>query len=130
MHCYAPNFEELEGANWFGPVFCSSNYPHPTLVRDITCITCTLMHCHAPNFEEVEGANWFGPVCLSIHLPPHPPKKCFFLFFRFGFFVKKNTYSSPSAPSPPTPPPPLSKKIHIVLPRRNIHVAFGGILVA
>ena len=20
MHCYAPNFEEVEGANWFGPV--------------------------------------------------------------------------------------------------------------
>ena len=20
MHCYAPKFEEVEGANWFGPV--------------------------------------------------------------------------------------------------------------
>ena len=20
MHCYAPNFEEVEGANWYGPI--------------------------------------------------------------------------------------------------------------
>ena len=25
MHCYAPNFEEVEGANWFGPVRLSIN---------------------------------------------------------------------------------------------------------
>ena len=23
MHCYAPNFEELEEANWFGPISLS-----------------------------------------------------------------------------------------------------------
>ena len=27
MHCYAPNFEEVEGANWFGPVHLSINLP-------------------------------------------------------------------------------------------------------
>ena len=21
MHCYVPNFEDVEGTNWFGPVF-------------------------------------------------------------------------------------------------------------
>ena len=28
MHCYAPNFEELEEANWFGPVSLSV---HPSI---------------------------------------------------------------------------------------------------
>ena len=27
MHCYAPNFEEVEGANWFGPVRLSVHLP-------------------------------------------------------------------------------------------------------
>ena len=31
MHCYVPNFEELKGANWFGPVRLSVHLPpnHP-----------------------------------------------------------------------------------------------------
>ena len=30
MHCYAPNFEEVEGANWFGTVSLSIHLPRPT----------------------------------------------------------------------------------------------------
>ena len=29
MHCYAPNFKEVEGANWFGPVHLSIHLPLP-----------------------------------------------------------------------------------------------------
>ena len=29
MHCYAPNFEEVEGENWFGPVRLSIHLPLP-----------------------------------------------------------------------------------------------------
>ena len=29
MHCYAHNFEEVEGANWFGPVRLSIHLPLP-----------------------------------------------------------------------------------------------------
>ena len=27
MHCYSPNFKEVEGANWFGPVCLSVHLP-------------------------------------------------------------------------------------------------------
>ena len=30
MHCYAPNFKEVEGANWFGPVRLSIPLFPPT----------------------------------------------------------------------------------------------------
>ena len=29
MHCYVPNFEEVEEANWFGPVSLSVHLPSP-----------------------------------------------------------------------------------------------------
>ena len=66
------------------------------------------MHCYAPNFEEVEGANWFGPVRPFI--PPPPPPN---FFFRFAFFVKTFTYSSPRLP--PALPSHLKKKILFIL---------------
>ena len=29
MHCYAPNLEKVEGANWFGPVHLSIHLSPP-----------------------------------------------------------------------------------------------------
>ena len=56
MHCYAPNFEEVEGANWFEPVRLLFHQP-PT----------------APHI----------PSRRPVPPPPPPPPN---YFFRFGFF--------------------------------------------
>ena len=50
MHCYAPNLEEVEGADWFGPVHLSIHLPLP----------------HTPT--------------LPPPPPPPPKKKLFFFF--------------------------------------------------
>ena len=56
MHCYAPNLEEVEVANWFEPVRLSIHLP--------------------PQKKSLILAPPPSP-------PPPPPLKIFFFFFRF-----------------------------------------------
>ena len=67
MHCYAPNFKEFEGANWFGPVRLSIHLPP-----------------YAPHPNP-------PPKIHLLELPPHPlpQPKIIFFYFKFGFIVKK-----------------------------------------
>ena len=70
MHCYAPNFEEVEGANWFGPVRLSINLPPPPTQK-----------------KKKKKKKRFGFLVKKIQLlhPPPPPTQNF--YFRFGFLV-------------------------------------------
>ena len=129
-----PNFEEVDGANWFGHVNQSVHLPSPnpppkklsflSFLDWILCIKNTyssippLPH-RSPHFFLFKfgfivkrfiysSSPHTHPALLPFPCPPPPPptNKNIFLF---GFFVKKITYSSPPTPPPPPPPPPPKK---------------------
>ena len=76
MHCYAPNFEEVEGPNWFGPVRLSVHLlPFP----------------HTPPPPKKKKFTYSSPAPPAPPPPPPPKKKRIWILSR-----EKITYSSPS----------------------------------
>ena len=81
MHCNAPNFEGVEGANCFGPVHLSIHLPHPPSPPP------------NPLPQKITSA--------PLSPPPLPPKKNIFFYFKFGFIVKNIHLLQPPPPPPP-----------------------------
>ena len=111
MHCYAPNLEEVEGANWFGPVHLSTHLPPlpPGLATYFfkIWILCEKKFAYAsPSPPPLPGQN----------------KKEFFLLIwihSIKIHSKKNALTpAPRPPLPPSPltnppPPPQKKKLDL-----------------
>ena len=104
MHCYAPSFEEVERAKWFGPVCLSIHLPLPPPPHT---------HTPDPHFLDLDSVsnkfNTFTYSCPASPYPPPPPpqkkkKKKILIWIQ----SKKFTYSSPPPPPPNriTAPPP------------------------
>ena len=89
MHCYAPNFEEVEGANWFGRVRLSIQ--QPLLLNPLT--PPPPPPPHEPN-QKYMFFIWILCEINSLTPVPPPPKK-----FQFIFLVKNKSL---------TPAPPLT----------------------
>ena len=91
IHCYAPNFKEVEGTNWFGTVRLSVHLP--------------LLFPSPPPPPPPKKKNFFFRFEFIVKKFTYSKK---LIFFRFGSLVKKKN-SLTLAPPPPTPPP--KKKI-------------------
>ena len=89
MHCYAPNFEEVEGANLFGPVRLSIHLPLPSPPSSLP-----------PKKNYFKFGFFVKKKSLTLAPPPPPPpysqKNFFFFYFKFGLIVKIFNYSSPT----------------------------------
>ena len=96
MHCYALNFEEVEGANWFGPVRLSVLLPSPTPPQKMFLSRFCLFVKKNTNSSPLPRT--------SLPFPTPTSKKD-----RFEIWIrsKKITYSCPlsSHPNPPKQPP-------------------------
>ena len=120
MHCYAPYFQEVEGANWFGPVRLSIQLspplhtPPPPTPPDPPPTPKIWFLCE----KNSKNSLTLAPLPSS-PLPHHPPpqkkkkkkrkEKKKKSFLDMDLCEKKFTYSSPEPPSPLhhlNPPPP------------------------
>ena len=132
MHCYAPNFEEVEGANWFGPVRLFSHLPAPPPTPPNTFPApppppkkkkrvefFVKKNCRLKVMVTHEGQmiKWSLILSLSGTLLVHecivmpPTSKKLKGQIGLGLFVCPSIYPSPRPPlNPPNPLPPPKKK--------------------
>ena len=113
MHCYVPNFEEVEGVNWFGPVRLSVHLPPPQkkmfflnfrfgfLVKNnLGLFVCPSIYPfpHSPPPPQKKKTK-----SLTLAPAPHPLTKKMFFFFFLDFDSVLNVKNPLTLVPPPLP---------------------------